>query len=171
MRILAIDPAKLCGYAWSDGQRLEYGVWDITGGIGEHDGASLARLIEFIADTAKSWGIDRIAYEDAGFGSRNPSVQATHNEKRGVIKYAAHRLGVPCVGFHPSEIKALTGNGRAKKWQMIRYAKLQLGIETDSDNVADALFILKLAERGRSPSVAKKKKAAAKRRVKEPRLF
>lgn len=38
MKILALDPALSCGFAWSDGERLEYGVWQLAGRGEEHPG-------------------------------------------------------------------------------------------------------------------------------------
>lgn len=172
IRLLALDPAATTGFAWSDGTRREYGIWDLTGGAGEHPGARIDRLICFVADIAKAWGVDKIAYEDAGFGSRNPAVQAMHNELRGAIKYVAHRLCVPCVGFHPTTIKTMAGSGRADKQQMIRAARTLLGVETASADVADALFILELAKQDHKRQEAvRRARPSRPRRQKEKRLF
>ena len=168
--ILALDPATRTGYAHSAGR---YGVWDLGIRGTEHEGRRLVRLRDQLLAAHGAWGFNRLAFEEASFGSHNPSVQAFHNELRGVIKHVAAELQVPFVGYHIGTIKAFAcGNGHAKKDQMIRAAKTVLGIETTDDNVADALFVLELAKTGHDG--ATKKQAARKVRqklAKEPRLF
>lgn len=144
-RILALDPAAKTGYAHSNGQ---HGVWLLTGRPGEHEGARLKRLEEFIFDSAKAWGCEAIAYEDAGFGSQNPNVQAMHNELRGVIQLAAAKLGVPTKGFKPKSIKLFaTGHGKATKNDMIRACHRLLNIVPIGEDDADAIWILEFYKR------------------------
>lgn len=172
MKILAIDPASVCGFAHSDGH---YGTWQLQSGADDHPGRRLERLREHIYAAQRSWGIDAVAFEDASFGSPNPNVQAMHNELRGVIKLVAAELDLKVIGpFHPTTIKSFaTGSGRAKKHDMIRAAETQLGIRTTDDNVADALFILELAKHPRqwaqSPKKVKRRIRAERKR--EPKLF
>jgi Holliday junction resolvasome RuvABC endonuclease subunit len=172
MKILALDPAEHTGYAHSDGPM---GVWLLSDHGSRHPGARLERLRERIYEAFRQWGFERLAFEDASFGSPNPNVQAMHNELRGVVKLVAAELGVEVVLFKPTTIKKFaTGSGRADKGQMIRAAKTILGIAVTDDNVADALFILEAARQPdrileQLPKAVKKRvKVAAKR---APRLF
>ena len=172
MKILALDPAEHTGYAHSDGHM---GVWLLSDHCSRHPGARLERLRERLYEAFREWGFERLAFEDASFGSPNPNVQAMHNELRGVIKLVAAELAVDVVLFKPSTIKKFaTGSGRAEKWQMVRALKTQFGIEVTDDNVADAMWILRMAENptrileSLPKAVKKRVKAAAK---KAPRLF
>lgn len=171
-RILALDPANCTGFAHSNGDR---GVWNLVAAKGEHQGDRLNRLADYIRGAYDSLGFDLIAFEDASFGSPNPNVQAMHNELAGIIKAVAAQCDVDARGVKPSQIKSFaTGNGRAKKHEMIRAAKVKLGIDTTNDNVADALWILAFAEAG-FPQLATKPKVrprrASKKQEPQSRMF
>lgn len=163
--ILALDPAARTGFAHTNGQR---GVWIL--GV-ERTAELHARIIA----AADEWGVDLIATEDASFGSHNPNVQALHNELRGIIRFAAAQLGAKVVMYKPNTIKKYaTGNGRAKKLQMMRACETILRIKPESDDVADALWILHMAQSGYvSPAEAERQllKRVKKAKKAEPRLF
>lgn len=172
MKILALDPALRTGFAHSNGQR---GVWLLSSDPAEHPGLRMLRLCGFIRDAYKAWGFAKLACEDAGFGSRNPAVQALHNELRGAIKGTAAELGVPVVLYVPSTIKLhTTGSGRATKDQMMAAVRTMYGVTCTDDNVADAVAILKMAEAGvRPPHEVRQRVLANRRKTKrrEPKLF
>ena len=163
--ILALDPANITGYAHSAGHR---GVWVLGAGP-----ERLQRLRDFITDAFRAWGFKLVAFEGSSFGSHNQATKAAHNELRGVIRLVAADLRAETVEYNPLSIKAWAcGNGHAKKDQMIRAAKTMLGIVTDSDNIADAAFILAMAQAGYvvEGKKAKVRKARA-RRKKDRTLF
>lgn len=167
--ILALDPAKLTGWAYWDGKPAGHGTWDLSMEGPEN---RCSRLLMFVKTLALHARIDMIAYEDATFGSHNPHVQSMHNELRGVIKLAASDLHVSAVAYQIGTIKKFaTGNGRASKPQMIAAAKTLLGIETMDDNIADALFILELAKQDGGKSAAKKHKPRGRKRPGQKKLF
>lgn len=140
-KILALDPANKVGYAHTSGIR---GTVSIAR-KGDDDGARLARFYEWLRTTLDAHETHAIAAEDASFGSRNPSVQASHNELRGIIKLVGAQAGIPVTLYAPTTIKAFaTGSGRADKAQMMAACRLQLRIEPSDDNEADALWILAL---------------------------
>ena len=175
MIILAIDPANTTGYALGDGQRAAYGTWDLTAWGTGHPGNRLVRLHELVGRTIRDNGVELIAFEAASFGGVNQATKAAHNELRGVIRLTAAEAGIQCQEYHPTTIKKFaTGHGHATKQQMVRAAKTLLGLETESDDVADAAFILALAQRdvarpyvGR-PVTTKKRRP---RKAKEKTLF
>lgn len=169
MKILAIDPAAKCGFAHSDGH---YGVWDLSSSRKEHPGARLERIRSKLYRAKRDWGFDAIAYEDAQLGSHNFTTQGLHAEIRGVIKLIAREMGdVPIIEVNPSSLKKFaTGNGRADKLQMIRAAKTMLGIETDDDNIADALFVLEYAKQPQKPKAPPKRRSRGKRTTKSKQL-
>lgn len=144
VRILALDPAATCGYAHSCG---EYGVWHLTSRTDDHPGKRLQRMRQYLLAAKTDWGYDVIAFEDATFGSHHAATQALHNRLAGVIELTAEQLGVSLLPVNPATLKKFaTGNGRAKKYQMIGAAKMILGIETLSDDVADALWVLEFCK-------------------------
>lgn len=168
MRILALDPATRCGWAYANtltsGQPALYGEWDLGVSGSEHAGNKLARLETRIETQITTLGVDKLAIEDASFGSINAATAAFHNMLRGVILLVAARHAVPFVLYKPATIKKFaTGHGHAKKPQMILAAKTLLGVETTSDNIADALFILELAKQ---ENTALREAAADKKPVK-----
>jgi Holliday junction resolvasome RuvABC endonuclease subunit len=163
-RILAIDPARLTGYAHSNGAR---GTWD----IGVTD-ARLAAFKDLLRDAAQRWGCDLIAYEDASFGSPNPNVQALHNELRGVIKLFALEVEAETISYHPTTIKKFaTGSGRAKKTQMRWACQTLLGFIPHDDNEADAAFILAMARLGYLPPKQAARQIVKNFKHRHPRLF
>lgn len=176
MKLLALDPAAATGFAWQDTASPNfplYGVWQLTGGKGEHPGQRLERLRRYIYDMQRAFGIDRIAYEDASFGSHNPSTQALHNQLAGVILLVASELNIPAVPVNPASLKKFaTGNGRAVKAQMIRACETMLSIRTEDNNIADALWVLEWAKQHPNATAVKARSARRRpRRTKVPRLF
>lgn len=165
MRILAIDPAARTGFAHSDGH---CGVWLL--GRGE---LRLQVLDERISKAIEAWGCDVIAYESATFGSRHAHVMRVHNELAGVIQLVAVRERVLCWSFPPSQWKAMAlGSGRADKQGVMRLLRIVYGIEVTDADIADAIGILKAAERGPPPESRKKQRRAAEKRLRKmPRLF
>lgn len=173
MKILALDPAAKCGFAWSDGTLREYGVWQIALAEREHPGARLERLREHIYEAYRDWGFERLAYEDAQHGSPNFTIQGLHAELRGVIKLVACELDVDAIPINPTTLKSwATGSGRADKGQMIRACQTVLGVTTDDDNIADALFVLELAKNpAKIEGPKSRERRMFQRRKRDPKLF
>lgn len=166
MNILALDPASVTGWFHSNGR---YGVWILTG-------SKLVQLREHLEDALQTLGIDKLTFEEAGFGAgaRQRRTMQFHNELRGVIRLFAQEHRIPTVAYVPSTIKKFaTGNGRAKKPQMIRAAETFFGLKGITSDVADAKFILEMAKANYQPmpSPKKRKRAAVKAAKKDPRLF
>lgn len=170
--ILGLDPANHTGYAHSDGFR---GVLPIGSRFDRFPGQRLIRLRDWLRETLAIHRTQLIAAEDASFGSPNPSVQAQHNELRGVIQMVAAEYSISVKLFAPSTIKAFAaGHGHATKADMIRAVKRHWGIDVLSDDEADAIAIMHLAQRpdcwpnGGAKAVRKAKKQQA---AKTARLF
>jgi Holliday junction resolvasome RuvABC endonuclease subunit len=167
MKILALDPAKLFGFAHSDGSS---GVIDL--GEERH---RLFRLLDFIRDFHAKSPFETLASEDSSLGGgNNLHTLCHHAEKRGIIKLAASQLSVPCVFVHPTSLKAWAAHsGRAKKHDMKRWAKIHFGRDFDSDDECDAFMLLQYVAAGQHlrvmPKVAKKREKS--RRKMEPKLF
>jgi crossover junction endodeoxyribonuclease RuvC len=178
MKLLSLDPAACCGWAYQDTDAAGlplYGTWQLTRGAGEHPGQRLERLRGYIYDMHRAHGLDVIAFEDASFGSHNQHVKALHNQLAGVILLTAAELGVEALYAKPNAIKKfVTDDGRATKEQVMLSVYLHLGIKTEDANAADALAVL-LWARGLPDRVrteqAKPKGRGRPRRKKEARLF
>lgn len=167
-QILALDPATSTGVAHSDGLRT---VWHL-GKSGGHPGSRLVRLRELLLETAMEHPFDLLASEDASFGSHNPAVQAFHNQLRGIILGVACELNVPVRLFKPNTIKKFaTGSGRAKKADVIRAAEKFFGVVTESDDLADALFVLELARQDYQTEKRLKRGTRKVTKAKVPKLF
>lgn len=169
MIILALDPAARTGWALGDGSQLAYGVW----ALGSHPAGQLERLEENITATVNRFRVEVLAYESATFGSHHLHAMRKHNEKAGVIELVAVKLGCQCWSYNPSQWKAIAlTSGRLDKAGVMRALKLIYQIDVDDADVADAIGILKCAERGPPPeSKRKQHRAAVKRLAKMPRLF
>ncbi|MFM9961470.1 MAG: crossover junction endodeoxyribonuclease RuvC [Planctomycetaceae bacterium] len=145
MNVLALDPANRTGFAHSDGYR---GFVDLSRAVDTHPGQRLIRFSNWLEETLEQHTTELIAAEDASFGSVNPSVQAQHNELRGIIHLVAAEFGIDVKLFQPSTIKLhATGHGNAKKHAMVAACKRFLEIVPQDENEADALWILDLAKR------------------------
>ncbi len=159
--ILALDLGTRTGWA-----RLHADGTITSGSIshhprsGEGPGARFVRFRRFLSDfTADGFG-GAVYWEDV---RRHVATDAAHAyggylaimlawAESANLRYLGNGLSV-------GQIKKLaTGNGAAKKPEMIAWAKSQ-GFRPRDDNEADALAILKLAiarESGTAPSTAKK---------------
>jgi Holliday junction resolvasome RuvABC endonuclease subunit len=169
MKTLALDPASVTGYAHSNGK---FGVWQLTRSS-EPDGGRLVRLRNNIHKCYEAWGIDKIVFEDASFGSNNRNTAASHNELRGIIKMVAAELKCATQAINPGSLKAwATGDNHAPKPKMIAAVERFLGIVVEDDNAADALLLLEYARQGIKPA-AKKPKSKRRRgsKAKEKTLF
>lgn len=177
MKTLALDPAANCGFSHSDGR---VGVWKLASETDSHPGSRVDRFFGLLSRAYAEWGFERIAYENASFGSNNLHTGAMHNELAGVIKLFTKQKNIGLLAVNPSALKKFaTGNGKAKKNQMIAAAKLMLGYQGSDDNEADALWVLEFAKhpgtmiRTNAAGSSKKRKISMRRagKVKQGKLF
>lgn len=162
MNVLALDPARHCGFAHSCGLS---GVHDL-GSKHPH-----AELYFFLTQFGQPY--DLLAAEHSGLGSHHISTQGVHGEYRGVLKLVAQQKGIPLVLVNPASMKCYaTNSGRAKKPDMVKAAFTQFGKSFRSHDECDAFWVLKYVEAGmheRTPKAIEKRVKAA--RKKEPKLF
>lgn len=165
MKILALDPASRCGFAHSDGH---CGVWNLGSGP-----LRLTSLDTLLTKALATWPVDVLAYESATFGSHHLHAMRRHNELAGVIELVATRHLIKTWCFNPSQWKAIAlTSGRLDKQGVMRALELVYGITVTDPDIADAIGILKCAERGAPPESKRKQRKAAERRLKKmPRLF
>jgi Holliday junction resolvasome RuvABC endonuclease subunit len=148
VRILAIDPAQACGWAFvdtADGAASAIsGAWDLSTRRDESAGMKLLRLETKLVDVAKT-GVDLVVYETPALHSYALAV-ISHAKFIGVIERFCTRHRINYRGYAPTEIKKFaTGKGNAGKPEMIKAARERWGYAGDDNNEADALCILHLA--------------------------
>jgi crossover junction endodeoxyribonuclease RuvC len=142
--VLGIDPgSRRCGYGVvaREGRQLkvlESGVL-APGRMEMPDrlGIILAGLDEIIRRTRPG----EVSVE-AVFSGASARSALVLGQARGVALAVAARAGLPVFEYAPSQVKlSFTGNGRADKEQMLRTARLVLGVSPALSDEADALAL------------------------------
>jgi crossover junction endodeoxyribonuclease RuvC len=98
------------------------------------------------------------------FSGASPRSALVLGQARGVALAVAACAGLPVFKYAPSEVKlAFTGSGRAGKDQMLRTARMLLGVAPDLSDEADAiaLAVCHLARRGIRVAAARGRSSAA----------
>ncbi len=174
MIVLGIDPgSQRCGYGVVEREGrclrvvesgvLRPGKLELAARLGR----ILAGLDEVIARTRPG----EVAVE-AVFSGASPRSALVLGQARGVALAVAARAGLPIHEYSPAEVKlAFTGNGRADKDQMLRTARLLLGIVPELSDEADALAlaVCHLARQRLRPPPARAGRAAALARLRPSR--
>lgn len=155
MRILAIDPGRHTGFAFSSSkdQVAASGVWDLGADAAARPSVLATRLKHAIAQHQP----EVVAVEIASMGGKFRRAQIALDELAGVIKATAQGAGCQVWSFHISTWKARSiGNGHAEKAEIIKLLKLFYGIDAEDENAADACGICLAAQQGPPPLPAKK---------------
>jgi crossover junction endodeoxyribonuclease RuvC len=167
--VLGIDPgSQRCGYGVvaREGRQLkvvESGVL-APGRMAMPDrlGIILAGLDEIIRRTRPG----EVSVE-AVFSGASARSALVLGQARGVALAVAARAGLPVFEYAPAQVKlSFTGNGRADKEQMLRTARLVLGVSPALSDEADALAlaVCHLARRPlRAPAPARGRPPALER--------
>ena len=112
------------------------------------DARGVVRLTEIEADLKKEiicYEPDIICLEDYSYASANQSHQI--GELGGVIRVLLHLLMVNWRVVSPAQVKKFaTGKGNASKVQVIKAVDKRWGIDTDSDDIADAFVLAKIGQ-------------------------
>lgn len=85
-----------------------------------------------------------VAMEDLYSGYKNPRTAILMGHARGVCFLAAANSGLAVESYSPARVKkALTGNGRASKKQVMEMVRASLGLGNalNSEHVADAIAV------------------------------
>jgi Holliday junction resolvasome RuvABC endonuclease subunit len=157
----------------ADGAIIESGTWSLQSHRDAHLGERPSKLYAAIIEAHGRHRLDRIAFEDASFGSHQASVQAFHNQLRGIIMLAAYNLGpLACIALSIGTVKKFaTGSGNAKKDQMIAACRTHFGIDPIDSNEADAIFVAKLAEHEHAAKQRRIKRARTEPKIVQEKLF
>lgn len=153
LKVVGLDVATNMGWAYWNGKKVQSGAWDLSCA---RDESRDIRLWNFVVelDKLREQGIDLIVFEavrNLGFNKKGGFSTATgvivQSELQGVLKNYCMAHQIPYKGYSPSEIKKFaTGKGNANKEDMIRVANERFGRNVKSDDEADAVCLLYLAE-------------------------
>jgi Holliday junction resolvasome RuvABC endonuclease subunit len=144
MKILALDLATSTGWALS---KEIYGTWDLSIKRDESGGMRLLRLKSKLAEIVALEKIDVIVTERVAGQYKGPLIVG--GELSGVVKlFVEETPGLEMKSYSAKEIKQFaTGKGNSNKAAMIKAANLKYGYPGSSDDEADALHMLHLAQR------------------------
>jgi len=149
MKILAIDPATITGWAYSNGT---CGIWDLRIKNDESSGMRLIRFEGKLNSIQKAVGVDLIAFESitAGAGPKaNFTAIKLQTKLQAIMERWCEKNGIEHVGYNLMTVKkhAIPQKGvKRDKAAMVGAARARWpDKDIEDDNVADALWILDLA--------------------------
>jgi len=145
--ILALDIATNTGWAVSlDGVSMSNsGHQNFSVKKDESTGMRLFRFNNWLKEQYSKYNFKIIVIENTvqqrGFGGKRAGahVQA---EMQGIVKLFCEENKIDYKGFYPTSIKAHAVGGRAKKEEMIRAAQKKWKRVFESDDEADACWLL-----------------------------
>ncbi len=145
MRIMGIDPG-LANTGWGiidfdsrKTQPVSYGTVKTLSDDRLED--RISRISDRIVELAREHNIERLSIEDIFFAKNEISAIGVA-KVIGSVCYAMHTINVPVSVFTPLQIKmAITGNGRAEKFQVQEMVRFLLGLKEipRPNHAADAL--------------------------------
>jgi len=110
--------------------------------LGNMNLARLRRVVEHVIET---FDVEVVATERPFIGG-HARVTASQHKKASVVETICEERGVRYVAYAPASVKkAITGNGRASKEQMMRAVRSLLRFEAPDEHVADACSIAAVA--------------------------
>ncbi len=117
----------------------------------ESTGMRLIRFKGKLNEILKAVGIDIVVYEFA-LHMHGPNMKRAganvQSEIQGVLKLWCEENGIEYKGYSPTEIKKhATGKGNAKKPEMIAAAQKKFRRVFESDDEADAVWLLDYARK------------------------
>ncbi len=146
MRVIGIDPGSLrCGYGIVD-VKDRFTTHVASGTIRLHAGQKLPqRLLDLytaLREVLRIYKPSEASVERVFF-ARNPKTALSLGYARGVVLLCLAEAGIPVTEYTAGEIKrAVTGYGRADKFQVQRMVQRLLGLEdTPQPDRADALAL------------------------------
>jgi crossover junction endodeoxyribonuclease RuvC len=167
--VLGIDPgSRRCGYGVVERAGGRLSLLD-SGVLAPGDlpmPARLAAILEGLGEVIERVRPAEVSVEQV-FAGASPRSALVLGQARGVALAAAARAGLPVFEYAPAEVKlAFTGSGRASKDQMLRTARMLLGVAAELSDEADAIAIAvcHLARRGARLALAGRPSAEARLR-------
>ncbi|MBJ7437023.1 MAG: crossover junction endodeoxyribonuclease RuvC [Acinetobacter sp.] len=145
MKILALDPATITGWAVYTGETppIVSGIINISLRKGESVGIKWLRFEKWLKITIQKYGITVVSAERVS--GRGPDAIVHHAKLLGVIEKVCVEQEIEHLQYSATEIKKFaTGKGNADKQDMIRAARARYDWSGEDHNEADALHILML---------------------------
>lgn len=147
MRTLGIDPGyATIGYGVVDYNRCKFTVacyGAITTNAGQPFQKRLKAIYDDMITVIERCKPEQLAIERLYFNT-NTTTAIDVAQARGVILLAAEECGLPVFEYTPLQVKqAVTGYGKAEKFQVMELVKSLLGLESvpKPDDTADALAL------------------------------
>jgi len=146
MRVIGVDPgSRSCGYGIleSDSNGLRHIV---SGAITPPPSHSLSKRLHLIYsslnEVIEKFSPDLMSIEDMFF-AKNANSAIKLGQARGVALLAAENSGIQIFEYSPTKVKlAVTGSGRAKKFEIMKMVSYILKIEEfEKSDISDALAI------------------------------
>lgn len=146
MRVIGVDPgSRSCGYGIleSDKSGLKYIV---SGAITPPPAHSLSKRLHFIysslSEVIEKFSPDLMSIEEMFF-AKNANSAIKLGQARGIALLAAENSGIQIFEYSPTKVKlAVTGSGRAKKFEIMKMVSYILKIEEfEKSDISDALAI------------------------------
>ena len=164
--ILALAPATVVGWAHCEpGGEVTFGATRM-GALGSELGASAADFEDWLTEKVQLIDPVWIVYESVYLPNYpNPGMIRKLVTFAGIIEMVAYRFRRPCREFVTSQVaKHFTGQGRwpggrAGKKAACRRTCERYGFTVTTDDEADAIAVLMLAESVLYPSAAAKRQA------------
>jgi Holliday junction resolvasome RuvABC endonuclease subunit len=145
MKILALDPATNCGFAYLGDTGRVSGTWDLSTRRDESTGMKLLRLESKLVEIHKL-GIDLLVFEAARHAMPGMQGALVHQAKlQAIVERFAEKHKIASRGYSPTEVKKFVGKGNANKSAVIAAVKERFAYAGDDHNEADAIALLELA--------------------------
>ena len=143
-RVLALDPATKCGWAYGDGEPdfTEFGTLDFNKAANDL-GLLFTLYHNAISDLLEAYQPDYLVVEDTFVGKYKNVARKLYGYQSQILS-AAYIYKTPLVYMENRSVKKyMTGNGNADKIQMQSAAKLR-GFEIEDEHQADAIGVMLL---------------------------
>ncbi len=146
MRVIGVDPGSIsCGYGVLESSKG--GLQHITSGaITPSRTFDFSKKLQFIylslMELINEHSPQVMSLEDIFF-AKNVKSAIKLGQSKGVAMLAAEESGLSIHEYSPTKVKlAITGSGRAKKFEIMKMVSYALGIDDcDRNDVSDALAI------------------------------
>lgn len=140
---LGLDLGTKMGFALQTGKRLDTGAWNFTT---RPHAAPGQRFADFYAKLdsiqAQTGGLVAVFYEQVRFSKFATATRIWGGFEAVLLTWCARRH-VHVFGIETAPLKLFaTGNGHAKKEEMIRMFQMLSGAKGTDDNEADAYHVL-----------------------------
>lgn len=140
--ILALDLATHCGWATNPPHDDPCFGTEVLPSTGKEVGPFIAAYDRWLRDTIEIQKPALVIYEQPSlFAKSTPDTVIKLNGLATHTEWLCHRKGIPVRSANPSRLKKFfTGNGKAKKDEMVTAARRR-GWKVSDDNQADACAV------------------------------